>query len=993
MKLKLLIFLCTILVLKCFSQDTISKVDSLEQNFKFKEVLTLREQALKVRKNVTQDSLQKLQVLRDIAQYQNDISNPELRVNAYKNLIISIEKLDDLGYSSDYLYQAYRRLYIFSHNYMRNMEATQKYIDKSIQKHFERSKIDSITLLKTLHSLGVISRELNKYETALKTFANAEEFYFSMKQKDTNTLGSIYSDWANVYHANFLNIPPQRIKLLKKALKIFESVDKPNLDYQTSLYTRLADFEKEQGNYQKALGYLNKGLQLYLKEKEAVQSVRMGKLGVKKELQYHHFLLEIYSKTNDEAKMLDQLEKMESIKAASKLDAIEADFISIAYLFLSRYYLDKSTLKAQEFIDKGIKLNNSIGEEDVISDLLIEQSKLYRKEKQFIKSKEVIKRLKKRTNKTVYIDQLITKENIFIALAQNNLEQQKSSLEKALMTISIDSLLFSPSKNINDTGFLLEVINAIDNHKDLQNIKQKYIVAAKQQFETNVKQEALNYKLKTYYDGIIYHYLDQITKGNFNNEQLIEIDEFLETTKNAFIFNDFVVSRLKASAKEVDSLVVKGQILRSQISKLKQDLVVGKTDSIKQLLFEKELSYTKIDNQLKNKYSGYQTLTKTSNYKEVLKKLASKQVIKFIEANNTLYRVTYNNNKPNVTSLGNYKTIASKVKSFVKAVKFAKTSIENLQEQGAELYEILFKNIELKNNELLIVPEGVLNYLPFELLRFNDKYLVENNAISYTSSLALHFAGKPNKNREVKNDIVLFAPSYQRYKPTNQELAVRNEPYYLEGTLDEVNDISKLFDSKVYIEKEASLKNFMNISKDYKVMHFSMHAYLHDSDPELSSLVFTDETTNNNQLFISDLYALNFNSDLAVLSACNTGVGQQIDGKGLVTLSNAFICSGVPSVLSSLWSAPDYATKSIMVSFYKYLKTGVSKSRALQMAKLDYLKSTDDPELLKPYLWSGFVIHGDDSALSFKASTNYTWILLGVLLLVALLFVIKKLFL
>ncbi len=219
-------------------------------------------------------------------------------------------------------------------------------------------------------------------------------------------------------------------------------------------------------------------------------------------------------------------------------------------------------------------------------------------------------------------------------------------------------------------------------------------------------------------------------------------------------------------------------------------------------------------------------------------------------------------------------------------------------------------------------------------------------------------------------------------------MAVRGEPYNLKGTLKEVESISKLFaDSDLYINESASKASFKNMSNNYSILHLSMHSFINDQDSELSSLVFSDSDLDY-ELYISELYGLNLNADMAVLSACNTGVGQLKTGKGIVSMTTAFTAAGVPSVLSSLWSAPDAATEKIMTSFYDHLKKGETKNKALKNAKLDYLKNTDDPNLKHPYYWAGFVLTGDTSVI--VTATNYWWYISVVLVLVGLLFLILK---
>ena len=172
-----------------------------------------------------------------------------------------------------------------------------------------------------------------------------------------------------------------------------------------------------------------------------------------------------------------------------------------------------------------------------------------------------------------------------------------------------------------------------------------------------------------------------------------------------------------------------------------------------------------------------------------------------------------------------------------------------------------------------------------------------------------------------------------------------------------------------------------------------MHASLNSTTPELSHLIFTEGNTDN-KLYLEELYGMNLKADMAVLSACNTGVGEFELDKGIISLHRAFTQAGVPTTVSSLWSAPDNATQKIMVQFYKELKLGKTKAEALQQAKLNYLKTTDNAMLKAPFYWAGFVINGDNKAIMLPSSeTNYLlWLGLaaGAIVLLILLYFRKK---
>ena len=142
-----------------------------------------------------------------------------------------------------------------------------------------------------------------------------------------------------------------------------------------------------------------------------------------------------------------------------------------------------------------------------------------------------------------------------------------------------------------------------------------------------------------------------------------------------------------------------------------------------------------------------------------------------------------------------------------------------------------------------------------------------------------------------------------------------------------------------------------------------MHAVVDNSQSGISRLLFSDENSGSDDLYLEELYGLSLNADLAVLSACNTGVDKSKSGSDIESFQRAFTFAGVPATVASLWEVPDQPTKEIMVSFYKNLKTGDSKSEALRQAKLEFLERRQGTKLAQPYYWAGFVLYGDDSPI------------------------------
>jgi CHAT domain-containing protein len=193
-----------------------------------------------------------------------------------------------------------------------------------------------------------------------------------------------------------------------------------------------------------------------------------------------------------------------------------------------------------------------------------------------------------------------------------------------------------------------------------------------------------------------------------------------------------------------------------------------------------------------------------------------------------------------------------------------------------------------------------------------------------------------------------------------------------------------MFNGDSFIGENSKKKYFLENNKNYSILHLAMHAEINNEYPQFNKLVFSD-----GNLTASEIYLSNTRANLAVLSACNTGFGKLEKGEGVMSMARAFHFSGVPSVLMSLWKVPDKETKKIMVSFYKYLKKGEKKSDALRKAKIEYLKSTSDKNLLHPFYWSGFVLNGNADQLITNYSSYY-YTIIGLVLISVIFFIVKK---
>ena len=164
------------------------------------------------------------------------------------------------------------------------------------------------------------------------------------------------------------------------------------------------------------------------------------------------------------------------------------------------------------------------------------------------------------------------------------------------------------------------------------------------------------------------------------------------------------------------------------------------------------------------------------------------------------------------------------------------------------------------------------------------------------------------------------------------------------------------------LDFKASRERILNGEFDrFDILHFATHGFLNNKHPELSGLVLslTDEKGNaqNGFLRTQDLYLLNIKPQMVVLSACQTGLGKQVENEGLIGLTRGFLANGTPRVIASFWKVDDTATAELMARFYRaMLKENQPPSTALRTAQNE-LKSI--PRFSNPRFWAGFTLTGE----------------------------------
>ena len=357
-------------------------------------------------------------------------------------------------------------------------------------------------------------------------------------------------------------------------------------------------------------------------------------------------------------------------------------------------------------------------------------------------------------------------------------------------------------------------------------------------------------------------------------------------------------------------------------------------------------------------------------------------MIEYFLGNKNLYCFVIGNNKMSINKVNVTDTAIPKIAQFIDYFNNPNSitnDIKDFNHFGKVAYDALCLPQKNNYNNWIIIPDGILNFLPFEALITRESnttnfaqmhYLLNDFNIVYENSAQFYLSFDPDKKKQDKTVLGIF-PVFE------------NTAYALTYSKNEMHSIQKNFKGKYLENADATFDNFKNNAVNYSILHLSTHADAGDIITP-ASLKFYDQ-----EILYSELYNLNINPDLVVLSACETGIGKLFKAEGAMSIARGFQLAGAQNLLFSLWKVNDYTTSVFMDSFYQNIKKGQSYLEANANAKRDFLKNPNISNTKKsPYYWSAFVYYGDLE--KNEAPLNYIYIILGILLAIALIWLIIR---
>lgn len=458
---------------------------------------------------------------------------------------------------------------------------------------------------------------------------------------------------------------------------------------------------------------------------------------------------------------------------------------------------------------------------------------------------------------------------------------------------------------------------------------------------------------------------------------------FMEKNKALLLLEDIFKERFRNSLElPLDYLneekAFQKQIIHFENLLKDKTLTSSKQDSIKKIRIDLEIAFSKLKDSVEKK----EDLIKfdpeiTTLITEQAELEEDEIVIEYHISIDSGYGIYTNNDRGYALVIGgndvrlyeipNLPTLKEESLELLELIKTpfrTEDDIQNYTKLSYNLFERLFPSNDvrqkIKDKKLRIIPDSYLSFLPYEALSTSSetlKYLISETTVQYQYSNS--FLNNIRSTAEPNNRYLAMIP---------EEFAATGLPPLVYSS-NEIDALDANYNGNKFTHNQATKINFLENLKNYGIIHLATHANAQDS---ISPWVaFYD-----GKLSLEELYLAPNNASLVFLSGCNTTVGKQETGEGVMSLARGFFYSGAKSVISSLWSIDDRSTSELVTNFYENLAEDRTKSDALRNAKLEYLETHTLSEA-SPYYWASFIVMGDDSQIPQSFWTQYNFIIVG----------------
>lgn len=455
---------------------------------------------------------------------------------------------------------------------------------------------------------------------------------------------------------------------------------------------------------------------------------------------------------------------------------------------------------------------------------------------------------------------------------------------------------------------------------------------------------------------------------------------FFEKSR-AIILNDLLTEQHWETDKDITELSqAKRNVYTLEKEISTNDSSFGTTSELQKRLLDKRNELDHIEETVKRKNPFYYQIFMDPNHtslNDIYKKILNdhQALLELFEGENAVYSlfITRKGIYFNKIDKIDFDIYARLFNSLLSNVNSLNSKMPEFTNAAHHLYEMIFNNSIVPKGRIIISPDGT--YFPFEALVTNVNnqgtpvYFLEDHSVSYTYSARYLMNNFTQSGNKVSGTVLGVAPIHYPYNTSLNSL---------EGSDLSLNHIETDFkEAQTFEGLKASKSNFLRQYSKYSVIQLYTHAS-DSSDRNEPVIYFSDSS-----LYLSELIQESKPSTrLIVLSACNTGNGKFYQGEGIFSFNRAFATVGIPASIINLWSIDSKSTYTLTELFYKYLSAGMTTDRALQSAKLEFIRTSGKQESL-PYYWAAAILVGKSDVIDFHQGFYLrTWLIPLIILFI-----------
>ncbi len=418
-----------------------------------------------------------------------------------------------------------------------------------------------------------------------------------------------------------------------------------------------------------------------------------------------------------------------------------------------------------------------------------------------------------------------------------------------------------------------------------------------------------------------------------------------------------------------------------------------------------------IEKQLNEKYPSY-LKTKYQNTAHSLKEMQnyvtdrSASLVEYFWGIENVYAIAIDGKRIQHKRIGRVDSVERAIRTMLDFLKaehndYSQKSVTLFASSATDLYRMLlypFRDQLENSNHLIIIPDGLLGQLPFEVVNVADtsplkpnyqslNYLVKTHFLSYSFSSAYLLNEKSKRTSNPQ----LVAFGFTGNETTRSRPSDGNFQEIV-GSEEEIKNLAEKFpDGEFFLGKEVTEERFKEKAPSFDILHLAVHGRGDTEQNYSASLYFRDSLNNGKEdgiLNWYELFDIRLKAQLTVISSCESGIGKAYRGEGMLSMANAFAYAGCRNVVMGLWKVNDRVSVSLMNSFYENVKKGKQVDDALTYAKRDYIKNADEFSA-DPRIWASLVVYGDDRIVSGSSGITI-YLLLVLIMLEATLFAAER---